>query len=219
MTIAAEIIRRSIKEIVHFTTNRGIVGILATGALLSRRHLPNEKFLQYIAHPNALSRAEDTAHFDKSEDWLSFVNLSISEINRSYFGFSNRWSHNSEIFWTILVFDPVIATHNNVHFATTNNVYPFCDREKGLDGFNALFADTVRRKTTWKAVRGTRPLRLTTCEQAEVLYPDKIPLEFLRKIYVRNEENHDQVGAWLKMYGLPLVSVEIAPAKFNGVPN
>ena len=67
MTVAEEIIRRGVTEIVHFTTNHGVVGILARGAVLSRRHLPNEQLLRYVAHPNAITRAEEAEHFDKSE--------------------------------------------------------------------------------------------------------------------------------------------------------
>ena len=219
MTIAEEIARRSIKEIVHFTTNHGVVGTLAKGALLSRRHLPDESLLRDIAHPNALTRAEEATHFDKGQDWLNYANLSISEINRSYFSFSNRWTHNASIFWAILSFDSAIASHKGVFFATTNNVYDHCVREAGLAGFQALFAASIKRKGNWKAARGTRPLRLTTCEQAEVLYPDSVSLDHLRRIYVRTDDHHDIVAGWLKLYNHQNVVVEVAPAKFNGVPN
>ena len=219
MTVAQEIIRRGITEIVHFTTNHGLVGMLAKGAVLSRRQLPNESLLRYIAHPNAVTRTEAAEYFDKSADWLDYVNLSVSEINRSYFGFSNRWSHNSDIFWSIMAFDAEILTHQGVHFATTNNVYLFCKRGNGLDGFNAMFATIVRRKGDWSAKRRNRADWLPTCEQAEVLYPSAVPLEYLRKIYVRTDDDHDCVAGWLAQYDRHDVLVEIAPAKFNGVPN
>ncbi len=219
MTIAQEIIQRGITEIVHFTTNHGLVGMLATGAVLSRRQLPNESLLRYIAHPNAVTRAEAAEHFDKSADWLDYVNLSVSEINRSYFGFSNAWSHNNDIFWSIMAFDTEILTHEAVHFATTNNVYPHCKRGAGLEGFMSLFAATVRRKGDWYANRQNRASNLPTCEQAEVLYLSAVPLEYLRKIYVRTEDDHDCVAGWLAQYDRRDVLVEIAPAKFDGVPN
>lgn len=219
MTIAQEIIQRGITEIVHFTTNHGLVGMLAKGAVLSRRQLPNESLLRYIAHPNAVTRAEAAEHFDKSADWLDYVNLSVSEINRSYFGFSNAWAHNSDIFWSVMTFDTKILTHQGVHFATTNNVYPHCKRGAGLEGFMSLFAATVRRKGDWYANRRNRASNLPTCEQAEVLYPSAVPLEYLRKIYVRTEDDHDCVAGWLAQYSRHDVMVETADAKFNGVPN
>jgi len=116
-------------------------------------------------------RPEESEFFDKGADWLDFVNLSISEINRSFFDFSKRWSHNQEILWVILSFDPIILTHECVYFATTNNSYEHCRREVGVTGLQALFTNLIRRKGTWRAHRGSRVDRLPTCEQAEVLYP------------------------------------------------
>src|SRR3954469_23794344 len=104
MSISEEVKRRGISEVLHFTTNRGLVGILATEKLLSRRRLKEEDYLQFILHNNALVRQEELPHFDKSQDWLDFVNLSISEINSSYFGFSGNWAHNQDLWWCILAF-------------------------------------------------------------------------------------------------------------------
>lgn len=58
MTLAEAMRIRGIREVVHFTTNCGIVGILARNAILSRRRLPQDKYLQYILYPNAAMRPE-----------------------------------------------------------------------------------------------------------------------------------------------------------------
>lgn len=97
MTIADSVQQRGIAEVLHFTTNRGIIGTLATGALLSRHLLPQEKYLHHVLHVNAASRPESLRDFDKSQNWLDYVNLSISEINRRYFEFSSRWHKDSDI--------------------------------------------------------------------------------------------------------------------------
>jgi ssDNA thymidine ADP-ribosyltransferase, DarT len=220
MTIAEEIHRRGIQEVLHFTTNRGIVGILATGELLSRHRLPQEKYLEHVLHVNSATRPEATEAFDKSNNWLDFVNLSISEINRRFFEFSKNWHSEEDIWWGILSFDPVLMTHDRVVFTTTNNSYEeACHRQGGIDGLNLIFQPDIKRKTGWYARRGTRAPNLPTCEQAEVLYQEAVSTTYLRRIYVMEGDHQDQAGGWLKEFGLQQVEVVINPAKFIGCKN
>ena len=220
MTIAARIAAHEIRELLHFTTNRGIVGTLASGALLSRHRLSKEKHLEHILHVNAANRPEAEEFFDKSQNWLDYVNLSVSEINRRYFDVSQRWHLDKDVWWGILVFDPVIATHPDVEFATTNNSYDCCKRAPGAAGLDALFAPLIARKSpNWSVHRGIRAAELPTCEQAEVLYPAAVPIEFLKRIYVREEDQHDQASGWLGEFGFPKVEIVLSRRKFDGKPN
>lgn len=219
MTPLAEVGERGILEILHFTTNRGLVGTLAKGELLSRRRLPSDSYLEHILHANVISRPEEAQSFDKSNDWLDFVNLSISEINESFFQFSKNWPHNQELWWAILAFDPEILMHTGVHFATTNNSYEHCKRGIGLNGFQPLFAASIRRKGTWVAHRYGRASYLPTCQQAEVLYPGAVSLRCLKRIYVSRGEERDCVRGWLREFGYPQVDVVLDSAKFAGKPN
>ncbi|MER8503908.1 DarT ssDNA thymidine ADP-ribosyltransferase family protein [Mesorhizobium sp. M0204] len=219
MSIHEVIAAREITELLHFTTNRGIVGTLASNALLSRFKLPQDKYLEHVLHVNAAVRPEAAAFFDKSHNWLDYVNLSISEINARYFAVSNRWHHDKDVWWGILGFDPQIMTHEGVVFATTNNSYDCCIRQSAVEGLERLFAPTIDRKGTWKAWRGSRGARLPTCEQAEVLYPAAVSTEFLRRIYVRKEEHQDQASGWLREFGYRGVDVVLSSQKFIGKPN
>ena len=126
---------------------------------------------QHILHPNSAVRPEEQEHFDKSKDWLDHVNLSVSEINSRFFRLSSSWSHNQTIWWALLGFDPVIATHPGVYFATKNCKYEHCTRMPGPLGFKKLFGDRIFRTGSWSATRTGRAKHLPTCEQAEVLYP------------------------------------------------
>lgn len=215
-----EIKRRGITEILHFTTNRGIVGTLDSKLLLSRHRVSRENSLRYILHCNATNRPEENDFFDKSEHWIDFVNLSISEINRRYFEFSQNWHLKADIWWGILSFDAIAMTDEGVYFATTNNAYDRCIRKKGLEGFNDLFAETIMRKSpSWSINRVKRTDRLPTCEQAEVLYPGELSTLYLRRIYVLNEMCHDIVTGWLGEFGYTNVDVQINPQKFQGMKN
>ena len=220
MNISNIITSRNISEALHFTTNRGVVGTLAKGALLSRHRLPLESYLQHILHVNSAVRPEVSIYFDKSQNWLDYVNLSISEINRRYYEFSKGWHVDKNIWWAILSFDASIMTHDNVIFTTTNNGYDDkCQREGGVEGLNALFSPNIERKPGWTVRRNTRPPNLTTCEQAEVLYPESVPVKYLNKIYVTDGEHHDNVCSWLQEFGNRTVQVIISPEKFIGKKN
>jgi hypothetical protein len=219
MSIEKFLLDNNIEEILHFTTNRGIVGVLASKNLLSRFRLPQDKYLEHVLHVNAAIRPEASAFFDKSQNWLDYVNLSISEINSRYFQVSKRWHIDIDVWWGILVFDPMVVTHDGVVFATTNNSYDRCVRRSGVDGLEALFASRIQRKATWSTSRGVRQPRLPTCEQAEVLYPKAVSTQFLRRIYVREDDHHDQASGWLHEFGFDDVDVVLSPQKFIGMPN
>lgn len=221
MTLAGEIRQRQVTEVLHFTTQRGIVGVLATRELQSRFRLPQDKYLEHVLHVNAATRPESAAVFDKTQNWLDYVNLSVSEINRRYLEVSQRWHRNaSHIWWGILAFDAEIMTHDGVFFATTNNSYePYCVRGAGREGFSALFAPQIRRKETWWVNRSGRAGNLPTCEQAEVLYPSSISTQYLRRIYVAEGDHHDQTRGRLREFELQDVEVVIDPNKFLGQSN
>ncbi len=123
MTISTILAEREITEVLHFTTNKGLVGSLAERYLMSRYLLPASKYLQHVLHVNSAIRPEEAAYFDKSQNWLDYVNLSISEINRRFFDVSLRRHKDADIWWAILSFDAEIMTHEGVFFATTNNSY------------------------------------------------------------------------------------------------
>lgn len=212
--------RRGIAELLHFTSNHGLVGILTLGSVLSRRALPEEDHLAHVAAPTSATRQEAASHFDKKEDWLDYINLSISEINRSYFKFaSQRWHTSGDRWWVILAFNPSILNQEGVYFSTTNNVYPKTHRAKGAQGLDALFSNSTERKPGWTVNRLARPANLPTCEQAEVLYPNSLELSYLQSIYVANDDHSDLVEGWLAYYKISGVSVIINESKFFGQPN
>lgn len=220
MSVLQEISRRKITEILHFTTNRGVVGVLATSFLKSRFRLPQDDYLQYVMHVNATNRPEATGFFDKSKNWLDFVNLSVTEINHRYFKVSQGWHKDSSVWWAILSFDASITAHEGVVFTTTNNSYvDLCRRAPEVDGLCALFEPRIQRKHGWTVSRNGRADNLPTCEQAEVLYPEQVSSTYLKKIYVSCAEHHDLIVGWLREYERLDVNVLIEPNKFLGKTN
>jgi len=188
MTVGHILKRREIAEVMHFTTNTGLLGMLASGGILSRQRLPEEKYLEHVYQPNAKVR--------KDPAWLDYVNLSVSRINHEFFGKASTWHSDRNVGWCVVALDPVILTHEGVVFATTNNMYTGVRRAPGPEGIEALFAARITRWVGNFVSRGDDlPDHLTTCHQAEVLYPARVPSEYFRGIYVATGEHADIVGA------------------------
>ena len=198
---------RGITQVVHFTTVKGATGVLAKGAIQSRRRLPEEDYLEHVYQPNA--------KFRKDKAWLDYVNLSITRINDWMFDHSVRWhapEHNS---WVVLVLDVELLGDPGVVFATTNNIYPSCHRYEGLEGFDALFAERVRGRYRREHTRAGKRPEWPTDRQAEVLYPGEVPRSYLRRIDVQQGDVVDSIHGVLGGLGMSDVPVCHAPEVFE----
>ncbi len=208
-SILQELERRSVTEARHFTTSRGLLGILRTGMLLSRRHLGQEDLLRLIAMNNCYRRWDT--------DWFDYVNLSIQRINGHLYGISSsQWHADEDVWWAVLGFDREVLSHDGVVFATTNNGYSVVSRASGIEGLRALFADRV---TTWRSGRieldrSALSPNQTTCPQAEALYPESLDTSWLRTIYVPQPELADTVEGWFAVTGHTRVDVVADPEVF-----
>ena len=203
---------RGITEILHFTTNKGLIGILATRAVRCRDLLESDQYLEHIYTRNCADRFKDA-------DWTGYVNLSISRVNGPMFDSSERWHATEELWWAVLAFDASILADPDVVFTTTNNTYQaVVKRGGGVDGLAALFAKEV----PWGYYGSVRrrpsgmPDAWTTDAQAEVLYPAKIQIDRLMAIYVREAEHSDAVNGLLGAFpGAPRVPVTHKPEVFQ----
>ncbi len=191
-TITEIIQKRNIQEIVHFTTNHGVLGMFADGRLLSRQRLPTNKYLEHVYRPNASVR--------KDPAWVDYISMSISRVNTRFFGYSRSWEREVETWWAIVTLDPVILTHDDVVFTTTNNIYPSCRRASGAEGLEAMFAQTVFGLYEGALHRTSdMPASWTTDDQAEVLYPAELPTSYLRDVYTATDEHADIVASQYDM--------------------
>jgi hypothetical protein len=208
VTIRDIIAKRGITEVLHFTTHRGLLGSLHSGAVKSRKRLPAAVDLKFIYAPNAIYR--------KDPAWLDYVNLSISRINSVFFATSCRWHRAEDLWWCIMSFDPEILTHPGVHFATTNNMYTGVEHGAGPTGLESLFVTRVVRYNGSIAMRAVQLTdNLTTCVQAEALYPGELSVKHLRRVYVETNEDQDEVYAQMHMIGVFGVDVIVEPKRFR----
>jgi hypothetical protein len=95
-------------------------------------------------------------------------------------------------------------------------MYTGVRRGLGEEGFEALFARKVTRWAGNDVSRtATKEAFETTCPQAEALYPHELSTDFLRKIYVLDEEHADTVAAQLTALDHPAVEVVVEPMAFQ----
>ncbi|WP_350431353.1 DarT ssDNA thymidine ADP-ribosyltransferase family protein [Shewanella sp. H8] len=211
MEIEKSAISRGIDEIIHFTTNEGLIGILHSEFLLPNARLKEENTLEFIFSQNSEQRKE------RDKKWLDFVNFSITKVNHEFFSYSQQRRRSQTIFWVILSFSIKILNDDKVVFTTTNNIYPSCTREPGLIGFDKMFSESIVGKFQVNMLRTEHHLpSWTTCEQAEVLYPDGCSISHLLKIYVRNEDNKHSVKGILAALNKDY-DVVIAPDMFKKI--
>jgi hypothetical protein len=203
-----------ISEILHFTTSTGFLGICASQLVLSRKRLPENQYVEHIYRPNT-PIVRDVEHID-------YVNLSITQINSRLFNFSaNKWHKHERLFWCILSFSPEILNHDGVIFVSTNNMYGRAQRDCGLEGLCALFDEPIPHGYSMPHCRRYEgmPANHTTCRQAEVLYPGELPIKYLEKVYVKNNDDRAAIKSYAKVCGTFSGPVEIRPDLFELGPD
>lgn len=196
MSIQAFIKERGILEVVHFTTHSGIVGILDSGSLIPNSELKKEKRLEFIMTLNT--------EYRKDPQFASYNSVSITEPNRQFFGYSRR-RQVEDFWWCVLALSPTIMEHPNVLFCTGNNTWPRTIRKPGLSGLNALFdARVPGRYDTWVDRPRSRPQNVPTSLEAEFLYPGRISLDFLLRVYFEKQDHADEFTAYARTFGVAL---------------
>jgi len=208
MTISALVAARGITELVHFTTNSGILGILMERAVMARTRLVDNYALEHIYKANCPNRSRDVK-------WHGHVSLSISRINPDLFRSSGHW-HEGEGWWCVLSISPSILTDESVVFSTTNNMYSGTRRASGPAGFEALFAPRIHRYNDLYVDRpADLEARFATCRYAEALYPVDIPISRIQRIYVSHEDHHDALQAMFGALEVIPIPCEICPDAFR----
>ncbi|MEX5709572.1 DarT ssDNA thymidine ADP-ribosyltransferase family protein [Parafrankia sp. FMc6] len=210
--IVAEARKLGITELLHFTTKFGLVGVLGSSCVKSRRRLPQDAYVEFVYTPNCSKRYE-------TDEWLDYVNLSISRINDWMLNCSMRWHRGEEAgFWCVLAFNVEIIGDPGVYITTTNNCYPSVLRQPGFSGLREAFAETVAgRYGNLIARSADHNQNWPTDRQAEVLYPGELYLDRLDSIYVSCDEDADEVHAiWAGATpGWTTAPVKVAPEVFQ----
>lgn len=201
---------RGIEEVVHFTTHAGILGILDSGCLMPNSELKKEKRLEFILKLNNNQR--------KDPQFASYNSMSITEPNRKFFGYS-RWTHGSaeDAWWCVLAFSPEIMEQPGVLFCSGNNTWPRTNRQPGVTGLAGMFADRIPGTYNSWVTRTSMPDNVPTSLEAEFLYPGRIPLKFLKRVYFEKQDNADEFVAYARTLhvSLPDDCAVVKPSVFK----
>ncbi len=193
-----------IENVLHFTTNRGLLGVLASRYLKSRTLLAADEYLENIVTMNARYRTDT--------EWLDRVNLSITRINTDFFRASGNWHRDDDLWWCVISLRPEVLAHPGVYFSTTNNIYPATRRGTGIKGLSALFASTVPARYSAPQRRtADTPASWTTCVQAEALYPREVPSSFIQRIYVTDDRQAAVVESQIGAVDHPDIEIVVDP--------
>ncbi|WP_269083876.1 DarT ssDNA thymidine ADP-ribosyltransferase family protein [Pseudomonas savastanoi] len=118
----------------------------------------------------------------------------------------------------MLDFTPEILLHDDVWFTTTNNIYTNVERAKGPEGLEAMFQTPIHQYLANYSHRpANHPRNLPTCNQAEILYPQELSTDHLQRIYVRCDNDSDELAGQMAATGHSPVNVVVRPELFEGI--
>lgn len=206
MTVSARALERGATEILHYTSEKGVMGSVMKWKVLSRERVEGDEELAFT-YEGIWPR--------RDPDWIDYISLSVSRINLDLYNRSR--AHYPDFWWAVMSFDPEILNHDGVWFTTTNNVYDdVCRRGEGVDGFEDMFSDEVLwgyYGSVFRRGEGT-PDHWTTDRAAEVLYPAELSLDHLCRLSVPGLQHRRLVNAWCEAYGRAELPIEVDPGAF-----
>jgi ssDNA thymidine ADP-ribosyltransferase, DarT len=195
---------RGITEVLHYTSEKGIYGALVKDAVLSRRRLEDDPEIEFIFQ---------AVWPVKAPAWKDHISLSLTRINLDLFERSR--SHYPEYWWGVVSFNTEILDHEDVHFTTTNNIYPTCERGQGEEGLENMFQPSVLGRYSHEWTRDGLTDDQTTDRTAEVLYPGSLSLAHLNRIFVPTLDERRLIRAWCDALGKEEPPIDVRPDVFT----
>lgn len=215
---SAEIIKRNIEYLVHFTPTINLVGMCETGYILPRHELVeldlyNEEMKDY-------TEFTDEVRLDGDK----YINTSIQHPNDFLLRkFKERSKDKPWVRWCILKINPKYIYDDETLFSVTNAANRYNRENVGVTGdfnkFKSMFSDSIKVVSTNYSMEKKRngiPDNLTTDSQAEVLIKKKIPLSDIIEIAFECEE--DLIMTKNALYSIPCKFV-VEPRLFNSRAN
>lgn len=195
--------RRGITRLCHFTPSRNLAHIASDSrGILASRHLQGDEAT--VFNPTDKERLDG---------YVGYVCCSIQYPNAWFF---KRARENERLFldWVVLLIDARHLWQAGTEFCQRNAAAGYGKFVRsGVAAFEALFADTVEGRDTYR--RGSRhPDFLPTDEQAEVLIPDRIGRGDIDGVVVRDEAQAARETSRLDLVGLTVPRFVIVPEFF-----
>ena len=188
---SAEIIKRNIQYLVHFTPTINLVGMCETGYILPRHELIkldlfNDEMRDYTEFTDEIRLDGD-----------KYINTSIQHPNDFLLRkFKERSNDKPWVRWCVIKINPKYIYDDETLFSVTNAANKYNRENIGITGdfakFKSMFAETVKvvsANYSMEKHRDGLTDNLTTDSQAEVLIKNKIPLTDIIEIAFENNED------------------------------
>lgn len=220
--IAQFVAERGITRLVHFTPFSNLLGIFSLQGILPRRDIEayakehsDQFLLDYIAW-------NDQQRYDNRPDC---INLSIQHANASLLRRFRQKFKECDL-WCILEVDPACLQQKGVTFTIGNAASSYVKATGtrcGFAGLAAAFAETVTTGNCYGLKTVTRAglaLADPTDPQSEVLFPGKIPLQWVNALVFESNDDLNRVKSALETDhpGLRLPPLVVRPEDFQDRP-
>jgi hypothetical protein len=211
----AEVARRGITRLVHFTPTINLISIYEQGALLSREQLKRLVMEYPELHLGDYVEINDRLRLDNLNDYL---NLSIQHPNHWLFQKFRDSCRNWCNSWCVIACKPECLWYVDTMFSI-GNAASSISKQHGVNGqyktFCSLFQDKVVAGNIYSQRILTR-INLADCHptdaQAEVLVKGRIPIDCITEVFFETQEEASRSHAAI------VVSVKTPLAPFNVNP-
>jgi hypothetical protein len=187
---AAEIQRRGIQALIHFTPALNLTSIFECGAIISRHQLQLLKDTKPELYLGDYVETNDSVRLDNRPD---FINLSIDFPNYRLFNVFKQ-KHKDVEDWAVILIKPTCITWMDTLFSVCNAASRSA-KNHGIAGtyasFMNLFSESLslsNMNRSWTEVRGDLDSRYPTSVQAEVLVKSRIPINYISSVAFQTDE-------------------------------
>lgn len=200
---------RNVKNLIHFTHTNNLKSILENG-ICSIKQCEREN-INYFASDNK-----------RLDGFIDYVSLSIEFPNYEMF-YKKRKSYGED--YAVIVIDTSVLslyTQDEMKFSTSNAAASKTKISSNLANLKKMFENEKLRNKL------LLPENYTTDPQAEILIKDKIPPEYIKKVYINDLNNYYDAKKFIIEDGLCFDSRYFSPRldyehwkekeKYNGIP-
>jgi hypothetical protein len=187
----AEMVRRGITRVVHFTPTINLISMYEQRAILSRKQLKRLAVDRPELHLSDYVEINDQLRLDNLDDYL---NLSIQHPNHSLFWKFRNSCRNWCDSWCVVAIKPECIWYSDTLFSIGNAAGSYSKRH-GIDGLYTTFCSLFQNKIVSGNVSNQRLLTRTnlldcypTDSQAEVLVKGGIQIGCVKEVYFKTQE-------------------------------
>lgn len=216
----AEVSRRGITRLVHFTPTINLISIYEHGALLSRDQLKRLAVEYPELHLADYVEVNDRLRIDDLNDYL---NLSIQHPNHWLFRKFRDSCRNWCDTWCVIALKPECLWYADTMFSI-GNAAASLSKQHGINGRYMTFCSLFQDRVVAGNISSRRLLvrtNLADCHptdaQAEVLVKERVPIDCITEVFFETkEEAHRSRGAISLSVKTPLPPFTVNPQIFGG---